>query len=209
MPVQNNRNVVLMAALGTRPSALIAHLDVHPEIAAPSAMRLTSLFHVASRELVRSVRRPDAGRQEQLEAITLARDSCSAALNGLFEEVRRRTGARVVVLWDPDRMTFPFTDVSGIDVVLLCPARQRPGADPGPDLYQHQVADLIDRDIEGLLHRVSVWGVEEERIKAVHEDEIEHGDGYRDLLGFFDADASDAALRAMFIERTLRRSSAE
>ncbi len=209
MPDQDNKNVVLMAALGTRPSALIAHLDVHPEIAAPSAMRLSSLFHVASRELMRSVRRPDADRREQLEAISLARGSCSAALNGLFEEVRQRTGARVVMLWDPDRMTFPFTDVSGIDVVLLCPARQRPGAGPGPDLYENRVADLIERDIEGLLHRVSVWGVGDERIKAVHEDEIEHGDGYRDLLGFLGADASDTALRAMFMERTLRRSSAE
>jgi len=195
MSRSDNRNVVLLAALGTQPSSLVGLLNTHPEIAAPPAMRLTALLHVASRNVVRSVRRnnvlPDA---TLTDTVAYARESCTAALSAVFDEVRQLARSRIIVLSDPDRLAFPLSDVSGIDVILLRPGPALLGFEHLSDVYEQHVAALVRQDVDGLLSRTRIWGVGDDSIFSIDEDTVYSEPGFGDLLTFLGADTCSASV---------------
>lgn len=190
----HNRDVVLLASLGTQPSSLVRLLDSHPEIAAPPAMRLTSLLHTASRNAVRAIRGGIDGSATTLtDTVAFARETCTAALKAVFDDVRSHTRSRAIVLSDPDRLTYPFADASGIDVILLRPGPRHLGFGHIDGVYERRVASLVRQDVEGLFSRARVWGVEEDRIFSIDEDDAYSESGFQGLLGFLGADTATAS----------------
>lgn len=153
---------------------------------------------------MRMARQADAApldRESHLEAISMARASCTAGLASVFDEVRAHAGANIVVLWDPDRMTFPFFEVSDLDVILLRPGSRVYGMDCVPG--GSQVTALVEHDVESLLHRVRVWGIDNDRVFPVLEDDVDTIAGYRDLVDFLGADASDETVSRLLARRAV------
>lgn len=207
MDRSERRNVLLLAAIGTEPADLFATLNSHPEIAAPRPIRLTALLHTASRGAVREVRRSDAGAPVPLaETMAYARRASTAALASVFDEVHHRLGARVVILSDPDRLTYPFSDISGVDVVLLRPGTRTLGFDGLLSSYEQHIGALVKHDIDGLISRTQAWGITDERIFSIDEDEVYSESGLKDLLTFLGTDACHAPF--MLTQRSAGRATA-
>lgn len=197
------RNAVIVSTPGTDPIELLSLLGQHPKIAALPPVRLSAMLHGTSRGIVRALK---AGPAEGpgmpipvacLDTIDLARQTSRVAIDLVFEQLRRTAPSDTVVVWDPQGLKYPFTDPPDIYIVLLTRDPVSAAQRLAGGIHLDDVAAVVETLVLEATARPRTWGLADDRVLSINEDDLMGSDGLVRLLEFLDVASDPITVRSL------------
>lgn len=137
----------------------------------------------------------------RLDTTDIARRTCCTAIDHVFAQLRQSASGRTVVVWDPEGLTYPFIDPPDIHLLLLVrdpvsAARQLAGG-----AYLEEISAEIRKHMLEAAARPRTWGLAEERVLSIDQDDLDGTDALQRLLEFLDVDNDEHTVERLLTAR--------
>ncbi len=204
------RNAVIIATPGTDPVELLALLGQHPEIAALPPVRLSAMLHGTSHGIVRALKPGPAEGPAvpiplaHLDTMDLARQTSRAAVDLVFEQLRRTASADTVVVWDPQGLKYPFSDPPDIHLILLTRSPLSAAQRLAGGIHLEDISAVVEKLVHEATARPRAWGLAEERVLSVDEEALMGSDVLERLLEFLDVTSDPSAIQNLLAQHRIR-----